>query len=290
MSDEITEAVVEALNIPTEGDAQMTYGDWKGSAADFSRQHIHQSALTEMREKDKAEVTRQVAAGIDSEKARMTAMYQEARMRDAQQNAQRAQPRQVPQGGTFNDRIEGYYKAMMADTHQGYVHADQLRPLLNELVSAVSSELGSRDRVTGALGQKLDQWYKEYGQQMGTLGHLSGHHADTAWTKFVDDLCESNPQMPRTTIEALASAYEASPHDTADSLREAIGSSIGEHISGIDKHRQESREAERRQAADVRRLGLAGTGGAASPAKPADIGGDAGSIADAFFDEAEPAS
>ena len=194
-----------------------------------------------------------------------------------QQAAQR--PAQ-PQGNTLDDKLNAIFQAIETD-HQGYTPGQLLKQAFSLVVNAGREEHRARDEITRATGQKLDTWHNDYVKRGGTVNTLAGAHADRVWTKEIDSLAEAH-DLPRSTIEALASGYRHNDGDTPDQLREGIGSLIGKQVSAMNDHRETGRQAKREQSAQLAAVGMPGVAAAAVPALPTKLMTDAGDIADHF--------
>ena len=283
---DIVEEAPSALEVPLEGDDLVKVGDWEGKAGDFRKHWIPQTSLQEMREKDKAEIARQVAA----ESTRMAteyqqAMYQQAMQRANQPQQQQQQPQQ--QQGGMTDRIATAMNEARTG-HSGFMHVDTLEPLLGQLIQAVNHEFAARDRMQGAVGQRLDEWYGQYQQQGKMVDTVSTAYADREWDKFIGELSDSYPGVPESTLETLACAYEAEPGESPAQLRQAISGLIGEHVDGMKAHEATVRKQEREKQQRERAAGLPGVGGQASPSKQGKPLRTAEEITNAFFNADEP--
>lgn len=275
----VTEA--EIVDLLADANGSLKLGDWEGNAEDFRKNFIPQSELKGMREKDKAEISAQVAAQVDKHKAEFLATQQ------AQAMQRTAQP--PPQAGnSFQSGLDSIY-ATADEKHGGYIHTDQMRGFITQMVGAINNEFQTRDRMTNHLGKKLDEWYGQSNERARTLDTLAGTHSDGVWSKYMDELSDKYPTLPRATITALASGYEAGDSDTSDQLREGISAAIGEHVQGMDAHRETARVAKREEAQKLQNVGMPGVAAAAVPSKPDKPLGSADEIANHFFGDA-PAS
>lgn len=266
----------KVIEVPLEGGHKIKLGDWEGGADDFRKHWIPQSELSKMREKDKAELERQVKQQVEQERTRIAQQMQR------QMWQQRQQPQQQANG--FQSQLEQLYNGIAQSEYQGFVHVNDLKQLVSHLTSAVNSELQARDRLLAALGQRLDEWYGNYQEKSGVIDTLSSTYTDKQWGEYIDALEKKYPNLPRETIEVMASAYEAADDETPEQLREAIESKIGEHVKAMDTHRAKQREREREQQRKIVDAGIPGVGGAAAPSKPGKPLRDAGDIADHFYE------
>ena len=284
---EVTEEAPSALEVPLEGDDLVRIGDWEGKASDVRKNWISSASLQEMREKDKGEVTRQVQEQVQAEKVVLAQQYQQERYRQQAAQPQQQQQQQRPMSVT-----QYVAEAMNAARtgHSGFMHADTLEPLLGQLIEGFQRELAARDRMQGAVGQKLDQWYGDYQGQSGVLNTVAGSYADREWDKFLDGLEKTYPDIPRGTLETLACAYEAEEGESPEQLRDSLTQLIGEHVDGMNAHRASVRTSQREQRAKERAAGIPGIGGQATPTRPGKMLKTAEEITDHFAEFDGPAS
>lgn len=275
--------IAKELEIDLTSDAVIKVGDWKGPANEFRKHWLSRSSLNEMREKDKAELARQVEA----EKTKLALEQQRALTEYAMRN----QRPQQGNGNSLDARIGGILDKLRNDPNrQGFVDADSFNEIIGMLRDAVVAELQARDRILGQFGQGIDQFYGDYKKRSSVLDSLADSHTDKRWGSFIDALAKDYPELPRSTIELMASAYEASDGETPDQLQEAIREAVGGQVKELDTHRASIRNREREQQDAIVESGIPGVGGHARPSLPQKPLRTSDEITDHFASFDEPAA
>ena len=286
----VEETVTEftGVDVPLEGDTVVRIGDWEGPASNVRKSWIPQSGLQEMREKDKAEISRQVELARREAGQEAATKYQEQLLGlQRQMQPQPQQPQQQQQAVTGWDSVRE--KALAS--HQGYIHADQM----GDLVNMFRNELAARDKAYQGhlqqLGHNLNNWHTDYQGQMQTLGNLSGGHANTKWEGFIDELhTEFGDTLPRENIDMVARGYELGPQENAADMKVGIRNRIQGQVTAFKAMAGAANTAEKEQIAKVAAAGMPGVGGGGSPSKKGKLMTDASEIADHFINAGGPPS
>lgn len=258
------------IEVPLEGDHVVKVGDWEGPASNFRKHWLPQTAVQEMREKDKQRFRQE----LEQAKKQLASQQEQFRQYQQQQTGQQQQ-----QGGQGSPNALQQLFETARKQHGGYIHADHM----NQIADMFQKELATRDQVLTALAQRLDSWYGDYTEKIGSLDKLTGSQAEQEWNKFVDGLSEEFTELPRSTVERIATAYNASEDEYGDDLREGIRNDLRTHIDEIKRHQAQSRKKEQERQNKAKAAGIAGVGGRGAPSKPGKPLRSAEEITDKYY-------
>ena len=275
------------VEVPTDGDTLLRVGDWEGPASEFNTRYLTQGAVQKMREKDKSSIADQVAqASAQVEQAAAT-KYQEQLV----QLQRQMQPQPEHRAAPGMDALTALYDRVNGSQHQGYMHTTDFQEAVGHLVGMMQNELSARDERFEAFAGGVGRFYGEYQDRGKMIDSLSTNHVDRQWGTFVDSLeKEFGRVLPRSTLELMASAYEAAKDETPDQLREGIRESIGNEVKAFKGHQAKQSAADKRRTDAAEAAGLPGTGGKGAPSKGEQILRDADAIVDKFSGGAGPPS
>lgn len=276
------------VEVPTDGDTLLRVGDWEGPASEFNTRYLTQGAVQQMREKDKSSLATQIQQATQKAESAAATKYQEDLIR--LQRQMQPQPEQQPAAPGM-DALTALYERVNSSAHQGYMHTSDFQEAVGHLIGMMQNELSVRDERFNALGGGLETWYGESQARKKILDSLSGNHVDTQWGTFIDSLEKDfGKTLPRSTLELMASAYEAGDDETPDQLREGIRESIGNEITAFKAHSAKASQADKKRQDAAAAAGLPGTGGTAAPSKGEKMLRDAGDIVDRFSNAGGPPS